>query len=141
MRERALIALGLALFVALFTYPAWHGLAAGTRAATPPVEQPAEGVHCVASDMRARHPQLLLDWRDSVVRHQQDTYTTADGRNFHISLAATCLGGCHRDRQAFCDRCHAYSAVKGPYCWDCHQSGGQRVALAGDRPAGQGVKP
>jgi len=141
MRERAFIAMGLALFVALFTYPAWRGLAAGTRAAAPAVEQPAEAVHCVASDMRARHMQLLLGWRDSVVRHQQDTFTSADGRNFHISLTATCLGGCHRDKHEFCDRCHAYAAVKGPYCWDCHQSGARSVALAVGRPALQGMRP
>lgn len=141
MRERALIAVGLALFVALFTYPVWHGLATGTRAQTPAVERPTGAVHCVASDMRARHPQLLLAWRDSVVRHQQDTFTAADGRSFHISLSNTCLGGCHRDKREFCDGCHAYAAVKGPYCWDCHQSAVQSAALTGDRSALQGMRP
>ena len=62
--------------------------------------------------------RLLDRWRDDAVRRAERIATTWDGRRYEKSLTRTCLG-CHTDREAFCDRCHAYVAVS-PYCWDCH---------------------
>ena len=69
--------------------------------------------------MRASHMTLLAEWRDRVVRDGVRTYTGADGRVVRMSLSGTCLGTCHTDKTAFCDRCHDYAGVK-PACWDCH---------------------
>jgi hypothetical protein len=67
-----------------------------------------------------------MDWRDEVVRNNRRIYTTDDRRRFPMSLAGTARtadGGscmsCHRNKDAFCDRCHGYLSVT-PYCWDCH---------------------
>ena len=68
--------------------------------------------------MRREHMQLLARWRDDVVRRGQRVYVASDGRHFDKSLTGTCLG-CHENKAAACDRCHAYLAVQ-PYCWECH---------------------
>ncbi len=122
MRDRVPILVGLLIFVALFTVPVWHGLAAHTAAKQPELKMPAAEKHCVApvEYMRRAHMQMLIDWRDAVVRRGERTFTAYDGRKYNISLTQTCLGQCHVDRKDFCDRCHQYSGVSGPYCFDCH---------------------
>jgi hypothetical protein len=124
MRDRLLILAGLLVFVAMFTFPFWHAVIARSTSAGPVLQLPAGVRHCVAARdyMRSSHMQLLLQWRDGLVRHQQRNFTAFDGQVYRASLSKTCLGQCHTSRAAFCDQCHAYAAVATPYCWDCHQS-------------------
>ena len=121
MRDRVWIFAGLALFVALLTTPFWYALAR-THAASqaPRLVMPANAKDCVApvAVMRAEHMKMLVDWREDVVRRNDRRYVAYDGKVYTKSLTRTCLG-CH-SKQQFCDRCHAYSGVTGPYCWDCH---------------------
>ena len=69
--------------------------------------------------MRARHMDLLDDWRDRVVREGERVYVSdLSGASHEMSLSNTCMD-CHSNKAEFCDRCHDYMAVD-PYCWDCH---------------------
>jgi [DsrC]-trisulfide reductase subunit J len=139
VRNRILTLAGLALFVALATWPAWHALAWSVRPA-PTLARPVGATECVAPTayMRASHMKLLIEWRDRVVRDGVRTYTDRDGRVVTMSLSKTCLGSCHADKTKFCDRCHDYAGVK-PTCWDCHEasppspSSGAPAAAGGDR--------
>ena len=97
MRERVLIGTGLALFLALFTYPVWWAAASGTRAAAPQLQLPQHASACVApaSFMRASHMQLLSSWRNDAVRRGVHKFRSPDGRVYDVSLSGTCLGQCH----------------------------------------------
>jgi len=121
MRERIFIAIGLLLFLALFTTPVWWAAASRTRAAGPQIQLPQHATACVApaAYMRASHMQLLSNWRNDAVRRGVHQFHTADGRIYDVSLSRTCLGQCH-SKTEFCDRCHAYSGVSAPSCWQCH---------------------
>jgi len=128
MHDKGRIVLGLAVFLALITFPVWYNLVSGERTVPPEVELPPDEERCVADRefMRREHMQLLMDWRDDVVRDDERIHTTADGRQYAKSLSGTMTardGGscmsCHRKKEAFCDRCHNYVAVE-PVCWDCH---------------------
>jgi len=134
MRDRPLIYAGLLVFLVLFTYPVWHGVAAKSSNAEPDLKLPATEKECVAPReyMRTSHMDLLISWRDGKVRDHQLTYRSPSGRVFDVSLTQTCLG-CHGKREQFCDRCHTYAAVSGPYCWDCHNDapGGTSQPKAG----------
>jgi hypothetical protein len=132
MRERVLIVGGLALFVILFTYPFWHAAALGTQAKQPVLTLPAQAKECVApvAEMRAAHMKLLIDWRENMVRDGVRRVHAFNGKDYDASLTKTCLGQCHTDRAAFCDRCHTYSGVSSLYCWDCHNKP-QQMASAG----------
>ena len=133
MRDRALILGGLAVAVAALTWPVWRA-AASTPAPRPEVARPAGAVRCVApvEEMRASHMTLLAAWRDRVVREGVRTYTDADGRVVTMSLTKTCLGACHTDKAAFCDRCHTWAGVS-PTCWNCHVAP-RAVPVQGGRP-------
>ncbi len=122
MRDRPLILAGLLVFLGLFTFPIWHGRAMNTSAAAPAVKLPTQEKECVAplQYMRDSHMQLLLDWREQVVRYDQRRYTAFNGKVYEKSLARTCLKQCHTNKAEFCDRCHVYAGVSSPYCWDCH---------------------
>ncbi len=61
---------------------------------------------------------MLLDWREEVVRDNLRTYTASDGNEYVKSLTDTCLS-CHSPKDEFCDQCHNYVAAQ-PYCWNCH---------------------
>lgn len=124
MRDRWIILAGLLVFLALMTYPVWFNLLWGRVRYTPEVVVTTRGVpgkdQCVMpSDyMRARHMDLLNQWRDEAVREGSRVFVAADGRKFNKSLSHTCLD-CHSNKSDFCDRCHNYLAVN-PYCWQCH---------------------
>jgi hypothetical protein len=122
MRDRVLIFAGLLLFVALVTYPMWHAVWARTTDAAPAIKLPTNAKDCVAplEYMRSSHQKLLMDWREGAVRDGKLTYHAYDGKTYRVSLSQTCLGQCHTSKAEFCDRCHKYAAVSGPYCWDCH---------------------
>jgi hypothetical protein len=61
---------------------------------------------------------LLLDWREEVVRKGVREFVAFDGKTYTMGLTQTCMN-CHTSKEDFCDRCHNYVAVS-PYCWDCH---------------------
>ena len=133
MRDRALILTGLALCLALLTWPVWRALASAP-ARPPGLAKPVGATQCVrpTAYMRASHMTLLVEWRDRVVRDGVRSYSDGDGRQVAMSLTGTCLGACHTDKSAFCDRCHDYAGVS-PTCWNCHvappagaQAGGAR---------------
>jgi len=122
MRDRGIILTGLGLFLVLITSPAWYNLARGATSKGPDLKLPAAEKQCVAPTawMRAWHMDLLVTWREQVVREGNRSFRGADGRLFTASLTGTCIMKCHTVKADFCDRCHNYAAVKGPYCWDCH---------------------
>lgn len=114
------ILVGLAIFLCLITFPIWYLAASGKIAFAPKLVIPAEEKQCVEPKeyMRTRHMNLLLDWRESVVRQGIRTYVASDGKEYRISLTGTCLD-CHENKGEFCDRCHNYLGKK-PACWNCH---------------------
>jgi hypothetical protein len=120
MRDRGKILGGLALFVGVVTFPVWYGLGAGVRPKAPDLKLPVLEKNCVAplAYMRTSHMELLVRWRDEVVRESARTFVAFDGRSYTKSLTQTCLK-CHESKADFCDRCHAYAGVQ-PSCWDCH---------------------
>ncbi|MDT8067176.1 MAG: sulfate reduction electron transfer complex DsrMKJOP subunit DsrJ [Terriglobia bacterium] len=121
MRDRILISVGLLLFLALFSYPAWHAVFADTSTAGPKIELPQNEKTCVAprETMRAAHQKLLIQWRENAVRNGDLTYTAYNGKKYHVGLSTNCMQ-CHHNKAQFCDSCHTYAGVSGPYCWDCH---------------------
>jgi hypothetical protein len=118
------IGVGIAVFVLLATFPFWY--TGGKASPVPqidldtPVINSMHQKQCVAqtSFMKTRHMKLLDEWRNDVVRNNNRTYVTADGRRFDKSLTKTCLS-CHSNKEQFCNRCHNYAGVN-PKCWDCH---------------------
>jgi hypothetical protein len=122
MRDRLLIFSGLIAFLVLLSYPMWHGIAAKTSTKEPEIKLPAGQKECVApvAYMRAAHMDLLVQWRDGAVRDHRLRYTAYNGKTYKVSLTNTCLGQCHGKKEDFCDSCHKYAAVSGPFCWDCH---------------------
>jgi hypothetical protein len=122
MRDRIPIFAGLFIFVALFTFPLWRGVMARTVARQPELSLPVGQKDCVLprEQMRQAHMQLLVQWREDKVRHGVTTFTAYDGKQYPASLTGTCLTQCHTNKAEFCDRCHQYSGVSGPYCFDCH---------------------
>ena len=112
---------GLSLFIGLFIGAALFVMAQGPTARTAQVVLPKNEGQCVEDTdwMRANHPQLLIEWRDDVVRGANRIYTSRlNGKTFEKSLTNTCLS-CHENKQEFCDSCHAFNSVT-PNCWDCH---------------------
>ncbi len=120
MRDRGIIIGGLTLFLVLITFPLWYNRAAGTTSKGPEPKLPIEEKTCVAplEYMRTSHMDLLVTWRDEVVRQHNRKFVASDGKTHTISLTQTCMK-CHASKADFCDRCHDYAGVK-PYCWDCH---------------------
>ena len=115
---------GLIVFVLVVAFPFLANFGSTAKKPEPSINTPEINKmtvkKCVESKdfMRAEHMQLLNDWRDSVVRTGNRTYTNASGEKFVMSLQNTCMK-CHSNKKKFCDECHNYMAVK-PYCWDCH---------------------
>lgn len=131
MRDRIWIFAGLALFAAAMTAPFWYARKpAADLAKLPNLTLPVHQKQCVApvAYMRAAHMELLLRWRKDVVRRGERKYIAFNGKVFDRSLTGTCLG-CHNKEQ-FCDRCHAYAGVSGPYCWNCHNPSPSRTVAA-----------
>ena len=131
MRDRIWILAGLALFVAAVTVPFWYARTpAKDITKLPDITLPVNQKQCVApvSYMRASHMDLLMTWRRQVVRDGERKYVAFNGKVYNKSLTGTCLG-CHNKEQ-FCDRCHAYAGVSGPYCWNCHNPSPSRAVAA-----------
>lgn len=123
MKNKGLIAAGLAGFFIIALSPWWWNLITGGAVAAPEPELTAkarEAKYCVEPTeyMRTGHMRLLDSWREEVVRQGRRTYISSRGRSFDMSLTNTCLD-CHDNKAKFCDACHNYASVR-PYCWDCH---------------------
>lgn len=133
VRDRMWILAGLALFVAVVATPFWYArTSAKNLSKLPDIVLPAGQRECIApvSMMRTEHMQMLVRWRDDVVRHGDRKFVAFNGKVYDKSLTGTCLG-CHNKEQ-FCDRCHAYSGVSTPSCWNCHNE--PQVRTARSRP-------
>ncbi len=123
MKHNGKIIIGLIIFLVLITLPIWYNMATGDND-RPEVEVLTKNIpgkdKCVmpAEEMRAKHMDLVVEWREKVVREGERIHTTPDGRKFNMSLTHTCLD-CHSNKAQFCDKCHDYTGVK-PYCWTCH---------------------
>jgi hypothetical protein len=120
MNDRWKIVIGLIVFLGLITFPVWANLAGTPVVRAPKLTLPANETDCVAPTeyMRTSHMDLLLAWRDQVVREGDRIFIDHKGREFQKSLTNTCLG-CHSNKAEFCDQCHNYLGVK-PSCWNCH---------------------
>lgn len=121
MYNKALIATLVILFVGVITFPFWYGKIVAGAGSAPKLELPPGGQkQCVEATeyMRKNHVDLLIRWRDWVVRDGDLKYSASDGKEYTMSLTTTCMG-CHSNKANFCDRCHDYVPVK-PRCWTCH---------------------
>ena len=128
MTDRVKIAVGLAVFVAVMTFPIWSVFGVSTPA-PPELAKPVRGEQCVESTewMAANHQQLLNQWRDAVVREGRTEYTSTTLSTTHeMSLSKTCMG-CHESVETFCDRCHSYANVQLT-CWNCHLDPSREVS-------------
>lgn len=116
IHNKSVIIPALILFIGLITYPFWHN---GLPDKPAPKVQSGQ-IQCVESAewMKANHMKLLDQWRHSVVREQDRSYTSTSGKVFNKSLSKTCLN-CHSNKTEFCDSCHTYASVK-LNCFGCH---------------------
>jgi hypothetical protein len=138
------IALGLLVFFGLVFSTVMPNLGKTVAAPDPKLDTPAikklseKERKCVMPTdyMRANHMQMLVDWREGVVRSKEAGGPPADerifvnpeGKRFVASLSNTCMD-CHSNKTQFCDQCHNYVAVT-PNCWGCHLEKEQKVAKA-----------
>jgi len=138
------IALGLLIFFGLIFSFVAPNLGKTVAAPTPKLDTPAiqklaaKDRKCVMPTdyMRANHMQMLIDWRENVIRSRDAGYPSADdrmfinpeGKKYLASLSNTCLN-CHSNKAQFCDQCHNYVAVT-PNCFGCHLTKEQPVAKA-----------
>lgn len=130
------IALGLIVFFGLLFSAVLPNLGKTVAAPDPKLDTPAiqklaaKDRKCVMPKdyMRANHMQMLVDWRESVVRDAQREFVNPEGKKFVASLSNTCLD-CHSNKSQFCDQCHNYVAVT-PNCFGCHLDKEQKAAKA-----------
>lgn len=136
MNDRGLIIAGLAVFLVLATFPAWYTLGSTGGASPPHPELPKDGSRCVEDKeyMIANHMQLLIEWREAVVRGGDSSTIEIDGKEYEKSLSKGCMS-CHTSRTKFCYECHKYAnvqslrrlqeptrhrTIEGIRCWGCH---------------------
>lgn len=121
MHDAGKIIGGLIIFLALITSPVWYNIAGGKADYRPEPKIVTTETECVMPKdyMRAKHMDLLNEWRNLVVREGQRVHLSHTERKFKISLTGTCMS-CHSNKTDFCDECHNYSAVGQPVCWNCH---------------------
>jgi len=119
-RDLGKVVFGLAVFIVLAGFPIWYAVAGKLQRTRPELEYPPGETACVEAKeyMATSHMELLNEWRDAVVRQGQRTYTSRSNGHHDMSLQNTCLD-CHRNKTAFCDRCHSFVGVR-PGCWGCH---------------------
>jgi hypothetical protein len=100
MRDRPQILAGLLVFVGLFTFPIWRARVTKASPTAPDIKLPAQEKQCVAplSYMRNSHMQLLVNWREEVVRDNQRQFTAYNGKVYEKSLTRTCLMQCHTNK-------------------------------------------
>jgi hypothetical protein len=119
MYDSSKILPGILAFVALAAFPLWYNAAVGVHPVKDPL-LPAGKKECVrpAGYMRSDHMNLLVRWRDDVVREGYREPVSVAGVSYSRSLTGACME-CHTSKRDFCDRCHNYAGVS-PKCWDCH---------------------
>jgi hypothetical protein len=148
MNSRAGVIVALVVALVVLTVPFWYALGqrvTGRSQAAPDIPKPTNAENCVENNMRARHMQVIDEWRDAVVREGQRVYPSQDHRDPHtgepveyvMSLTETCLLKCHSTeenpktdeagnvlsvQQRFCNECHQFANIR-PNCWDCHLEG------------------
>ena len=111
------VIIGLGVFVVFVSFPLlWQNIMGSSE--LPEFETPEGSCVESADFMRAKHMDLLNDWRNVVVRDGLRTYVATDGTEYNMSLTLTCLD-CHESQEAFCGECHDFAGVK-PLCWECH---------------------
>lgn len=136
------IALGLLIFFGLLFSAVLPNLGKTVAAPDPKLDTPAiqklaaKDRKCVMPTdyMRANHMQMLVDWRENVVRSKgigggpvdARMFVNPEGKKYLASLSNTCLD-CHSNKDKFCDQCHNYVAVT-PNCFGCHLDKQQKVA-------------
>jgi len=120
MYDTGKIVTGLVIFLVLISFPIWFNAAGNASANLPEPEIVTDEEQCIEDTefMKAEHMDLLIDWRQTVVRDGIRTYVASDGRAFNMSLTGTCLS-CHSNKEEFCDECHN-SVGAQPNCWNCH---------------------
>ena len=125
MHDAGKVLAGLVVFLAIGTSPAWYHALRGGQAGPPELTISPESQQCLAetSYMRTSHMDMLDDWRDQAVRTLDATYVGLDGKPYEMSMAGTCLGACHSNKEEFCDSCHEYVGAE-PFCWSCHRARG-----------------
>ncbi len=138
------ILLGLVLFFGLVFSPILPNLGKIVAAPSPNLDTPAilklakQDRQCVMPTpyMRANHMQMLVDWRERVIRSHEVAgtpdnriFVNPQGKKYLASLSNTCME-CHSNKSKFCDKCHDYVAVT-PNCWGCHLDKEQKVAQGG----------
>jgi hypothetical protein len=142
--DRNKVIAGLAIFIVLITVPLWKNLGTTVLPPKPSLDTPiiqklaAKDRKCVMPTdwMRANHMQMLIDWRENVVRVDERNVTTSrgrefvapDGKKYLASLTNTCMS-CHSNKAQFCDQCHNYVSVV-PNCWGCHLETGKKLVEA-----------
>lgn len=131
MYDTGKIIIGIVIFLAIFTIPFWYSQVTGDADEMPELQLSDEAKaagQCVEDIdyMRAKHMDLLNEWRDDVVRGADREYMSEEfpGQVFDKSLTDTCLEQCHTNKADFCDLCHTYVNVE-PGCWDCHNIVGE----------------
>ncbi len=138
------VVLGLAIFFGLLLAIVAPHLGKTTPAPDPKLDTPAiqklaqKDRKCVMPTdwMRANHMQMLVEWREAVVRSkgvgggptEDRMFVNPEGKKYLASLSNTCLD-CHSNKSQFCDQCHNYVAVT-PNCFGCHLTKEQPVAKA-----------
>ena len=123
MNKNRLVALGLILFVLLFTFPVLMNLGKSLVQTQPPtllqddraMQELADklGVKNV-DEFRAKHKQVLAEWKDSVVRDGKRVYVNKDGHEVPINLQSLA------SQSQYCNTCHDYVGIEKPSCWTCH---------------------
>ena len=127
MYDKGKIIIGIFIFLAIFTIPFWYSSIVTGDDDYVPVPDTSElreqGLNCVedVDYMRAKHVDLLDNWRNDVVRGADREYESKafSGVIYDKSLTDTCLEQCHTNKTDFCDECHSYVSVE-PDCWECH---------------------
>jgi hypothetical protein len=123
MYDAGKIISGLVFFFLLVTFPIWVSVGEDVGKPEPVIKTTEQRCVEPADYMKTNHMQLLIDWRNDVVRNNDREYVSqAYGTRFEKSLSSTgkqsCMS-CHDSKAAFCDACHDYAGVV-PNCWTCH---------------------
>lgn len=102
MYDSGKIIAGMVIFLCLITFPVWYNVVSGKAAYTPKPEIVTKEKQCVEPKeyMRAKHMELMNQWRNSVVREGKRVYTGFKGKSYDMSLTRTCLG-CHSNKAQF----------------------------------------
>lgn len=114
-RAATLLALGVLSWLTLAVGP----VRAADGIAKPTIRIASEGT-CIAptDEMRRDHMDMLKHQRDRTLRH--GIRGEKASLNECIACHASKSTGSVLGKDAFCESCHAYAAVKLD-CWDCHQ--------------------